>query len=207
MPVGSRSISSSPATRIECRHRERSRTNHSPRHRRVDPESIVQLTFSARVFLAIALSVSSAGAQLPVGSAAPEIDVRTLSDARFQLSALRGHPVIMSFWGTWCPPCREEFPVLAELYRKHHGAGLEVVGVNQRDQELRTTDVQHFVDELSIPFTVVIDPRGRSRRNYRLIGLPTTVFVDSGGVIRHVISGPLGQEQLGLGLASIGIAK
>jgi hypothetical protein len=79
--------------------------------------------------------------------------------------------------------------------------------VNQRDQELRTTDVQHFVDELSVPFTVAIDPRGRSRRNYRLIGLPTTVFVDSGGVIRRVVSGPLGREQLGLGLASIGIAR
>jgi peroxiredoxin len=167
----------------------------------------VQLPLAARVFLATMFAASSAGAQLPAGSAAPEIDVRTLGGARFQLSALRGRPVVMSFWGTWCPPCREEFPVLAEQFRKHHGAGLEVVGVNQGDQELRTSDVQHFVDELSIPFTVVIDPRGRSRRAYRLIGLPTTVFVDTGGVIRRVVSGPLGREQLALGLASIGIAR
>ena len=167
----------------------------------------MQLSLVVRVFLATVLAASAAGAQLPVGSAAPEIDVRKLDGAQFQLSALRGRPVVMSFWGTWCPPCREEFPMLAELYRKHHGTGLEVVGVNQRDQELRTSDVQHFVDELAIPFTVVIDPRGRSRRNYRLFGLPTTVFVDTGGVIRHVISGPLGREQLGLGLASIGITR
>jgi thiol-disulfide isomerase/thioredoxin len=167
----------------------------------------VQSSLAVHVFLATMLAVSGAGAQLPVGSVAPEIDARTLSDTRFQLSALRGRPVIMTFWGTWCPPCREEFPVLAEAYRKHHGAGLEVVGVNQRDQEVRTTDVQHFVDELSIPFTVVLDPRGRSRRSYRLFGLPTTVFVDTGGVIRHVVSGPLGREQLGLGLAAIGITR
>jgi thiol-disulfide isomerase/thioredoxin len=167
----------------------------------------VTSSLAARVFLATMLAVSSAGAQLPVGSAAPEIDVRTLAGARFQLSALRGRSVVMSFWGTWCPPCREEFPVLAELYRKHHGAGLEVVGVNQFDQELRTADVQHFVDELSTPFTVAIDPRGKSRRNYRLIGLPTTVFLDTGGVIRRVVSGPVSREQLGLGLASIGIVQ
>src|SRR5678815_5131345 len=138
MPVDSRSISSSPATRIECRRRDRSRTNHSLATRRVDTEFIVQPWFAARVSLALALCASAASAQLPTGTPAPEIDVRTLAGARFQLSALRGHPVIMSFWGTWCPPCREEFPVLAELYRSHHGAGLEVVGVNQRDQELRT---------------------------------------------------------------------
>jgi len=168
----------------------------------------VQFSPAAHVFLAIVLFASGAGAQLPAGTAAPEIDVRTLGGARFQLSALKGRPVVMTFWGTWCPPCREEFPELAELYRKHHAAaGLEIVAVNQRDQERRTSDVQHFVDEFSVPFTVVIDPRGRSRRSYRLIGLPTTVFVDTGGVIRRVVSGPLGREQLGLGLASIGITR
>jgi cytochrome c biogenesis protein CcmG/thiol:disulfide interchange protein DsbE len=167
----------------------------------------VKSSLAARVLLATMLVASSAGAQLPIGSAAPEIDVRTLGGARFQLSALRGRPVILSFWGTWCPPCRDEFPELADQYRKHHAAGLEVVAVNQFDQELRTADVQHFVDELSVPFTVVIDPRGRSRRNYRLIGLPTTIFLDAAGVIRRVISGPLNREQLGLGLASIGVTR
>ena len=167
----------------------------------------MQIPLAARVFLAITLSASAASAQLPAGTPAPEIDVRTLAGARFQLSALRGHPIVMTFWGTWCPPCREEFPELAGLYGKRHAEGLEIVAVNQRDQELSTSDVQHFVDEFSVPFTVVLDPRGRSRRNYRLLGLPTTVFVDSAGVIRHVVSGPLGRDQLGLGLASIGIAK
>jgi cytochrome c biogenesis protein CcmG/thiol:disulfide interchange protein DsbE len=167
----------------------------------------VRFSLARQVFIAIVLSASDARAQLPVGTPAPEIDVRTLGGARFQLSALRGRPVVMTFWGTWCPPCREEFPQLAGLYGKHHAAGLEIVAVNQRDQELSTSDVQHFVDEFSIPFTVVLDPRGRSRRSYRLFGLPTTVFVDTAGVIRRVVSGPLGRDQLGLGLAAIGITR
>ena len=95
----------------------------------------------------------------------------------------------------------------AELHRTHHAAGLEIVAVNQGDQERRTSDVQRFVDELSLPFTVLIDPRGRSRRNYRLIGLPTTVFVDTSGVIRRVVSGPLGPQQLTLGLEAIGVTR
>jgi peroxiredoxin len=167
----------------------------------------VQLSFVATLSLAVMLGASASGAQLPAGTAAPEIDLRTLGGTRFQLSALRGHPVVMTFWGTWCPPCRDELPELAELYRKHHAAGLEIVAVNQGDQERRTSDVQHFVDELSIPFTVVIDPRGRSRRNYRLIGLPTTVFIDTAGVIRRAVSGPLGPRQLGLGLEAIGAVQ
>lgn len=161
----------------------------------------------AKVSLIVMICASSgANAQLPAGTVAPEIDLRTLGGTRLQLSALRGHPVVVTFWGTWCPPCRDELPELAELYRKHHAAGLEIVAVNQGDQERRASDVQHFVDALSIPFTVAIDPRGRTRRNYRLIGLPTTVFVDSTGVIRRVVSGPLG-KQLALGLEAIGVTR
>ena len=167
----------------------------------------MQRSVIAKLCLVMMLSASGASAQLPVGSPAPEIDLRTLAGTRFQLSALRGRAVILTFWGTWCPPCRDELPELAELHRKHHADGLEIVAVNQGDQELRASDVQHFVDELKIPFAVAIDPRGRTRRNYRLIGLPTTVFVDTAGVIRRVVSGPFGHEQLALGLEAIGVTR
>ena len=100
-----------------------------------------------------------------------------------KLSALRGHPVVLTFWGTWCPPCREEFPRLVAAYKKHHASGLEIVAVNQRDQELSLKDVQAFAVTYGVPFTVALDMRGRSRRTYRLVGLPTTVFIDSAGTI------------------------
>ena len=163
-------------------------------------------TTAVQLCLAVAFA-TTAGAQARIGAPAPEVDLRTLAGTRFQLSALRGRAVVMTFWGTWCLPCRQEFPELAEVFRKHSASGLAVVGVNQRDQELATRDVQRFVDELAVPFTIALDARGRSRRSYRLVGLPTTVFVDTGGIVRRVVSGPTSREQLLLGLASIGVTR
>jgi thiol-disulfide isomerase/thioredoxin len=153
--------------------------------------------------LVLLLPAPAMAQSLAAGSRAPEIELSKLQGGKVKLSNLRGHPVVVTFWGTWCPPCREEFPELDALYRKHHGEGLEVLAVNQRDQELSTKDVQAFVDEFAVTFPVLLDPRGRSRRNFRLIALPTTVFIDSGGIIREVHSGPISRDQLARGVATI----
>lgn len=145
-----------------------------------------------------------ASGQAKAGGKAPEIELPTLGGgAPMKLSALRGHPVLVTFWGTWCPPCREEFPRLVEAYKKYHASGLEIVAINQRDQELSLEDVQSFADTYMVPFIVALDTRGRSRRTYRLVGLPTTVFIDTAGTIRQVQPGPVSPEELARGLALI----
>ena len=141
--------------------------------------------------------------EIQPGKPAPEIDLPRLQGGQIKLSALRGHPVVVTFWGTWCPPCKEEFPELVAAHRKYREAGLEVIAVNQRDQEIRTTDVEAFVKEHKVEFIVAMDQRGKSRRSYRLIGLPTTVFIDAGGIIRQVNSGPIAPSELARGLATI----
>lgn len=136
-------------------------------------------------------------------TAAPEIDLPTLAGGRAKLSKLRGHPVVITFWGTWCPPCKDEFPELVSAHRKYRDLGLEVVAVNQRDQEINTRDVEDFVKAYSVEFIVALDSRGRSRRDFRLVALPTTVFVDAEGVMQTIHSGPLSASELAAGLATI----
>lgn len=158
----------------------------------------------ALVLGAPALGAPALGAQpITPGAAAPEIDLPALTGGRVQLSKLRGHPVIVSFWGTWCPPCRDEFPELVRLHDTHGPAGLVVLGVNARDQERNTKNVKAFLDEFGVSFPVALDQRGRARRTYRLVGLPTTVFIDSVGTIREIHRGAISREQLERGVALI----
>ena len=160
-----------------------------------------------------ALSYSDAAAQriakgsgapgIVSGTAAPDIEFPRLVGGVVKLSELRGHPVVITFWATWCPPCRDEFPVLVAAHRQYREAGLEVIAVNQRDQEVNTKEVEAFAAQYGVEFTVLLDARGRSRRSYRLTALPTTVFVDSAGVIRTFHGGPISARDLARGLATI----
>ncbi len=156
------------------------------------------------VLIALTLAASTTNAQ-PVGpgARAPEVDLPTLAGSRAQLSKLRGHPVVVSFWGTWCPPCRTEFPELVRVQAAYGPAGLFVLAVNGRDQEMSTKTVQQFVDEFSAPFQVALDDHGRARRAFLIQGLPTTVFIDTGGMVREVHRGPITHEELERGLATI----
>ena len=163
---------------------------------------------TSRLWSLLALSTlappaAAVAQEIAQGAPAPEIDLPTLQGGRVKLSSLRGHPVVVTFWGTWCPPCRVEFPELVAAYAKYRASGLEVLAVNQRDQELGNREVQAFVTEFSVDFTVALDPRGKSRRSFRLIALPTTVFVDTAGVVQLVHSGPINRNELARGLATI----
>ena len=158
-----------------------------------------------RLSLAAVMLCAVGAAAQPVreGVPAPEIDLPVLTGGRFELSKLRGHPVVLSFWGTWCPPCREEFPELVRLHETHGPNGLRVIGVNGRHQERSTKNVKEFVDEFRVTFPVALDQRGRAGRAYRLIGLPTTVFVDSAGIIQRIHHGAISRADLESGVAAI----
>jgi peroxiredoxin len=156
------------------------------------------------VAIVLALIGSAAHAQrVAPGAHAPEINLTTLAGGRVKLSTLRGHPVIVTFWGTFCPPCREEFPELLKAQAAHAESGLTVLGVNGTDQEYSTKAVQKFVDDLSVTFAIALDKRGKARDDYLVLGLPTTVFIDTGGVIRKIHRGPIDRATLDTAIAAI----
>ena len=156
----------------------------------------------------LALAASAAGAQsVKAGARAPEIDLPVLTGGRVKLAALRGHPVVVAFWQTWCPSCRSEFPELIKANAAYAAAGLVVVGINDPMQEHSGGDgakhVKLFVDELAVPFQIALDKNGRTRDRFGILTLPTTVFIDADGVVRTINRGPTSRDELERGLATI----
>jgi peroxiredoxin len=129
------------------------------------------------------------------GDTAPDFTLKTLAGDSVRLSDLKGRPVVVNFWGTWCPPCRDEIPMLVAAYDAHRGDSLVILGVNGRDQELSTRVVERFVTDLHVDFPVLLDVKGRTRRRYRVRALPATVFIGTDGTVRAVNFGPLTSEE------------
>ena len=138
------------------------------------------------------------------GRVAPDFLLQTLDGGTLRLSDLRGKPLIVNFWATWCGPCRTEMPDLVETHIAHSDDGLVVVAVNQREAAER---IQPFVDEFGLPFPIALDRRGEIGTSWRIggamEGLPSTYFVDRDGIVRKVILGPLTERNLNEGLALI----
>jgi cytochrome c biogenesis protein CcmG/thiol:disulfide interchange protein DsbE len=136
---------------------------------------------------------------LAVGQFAPELageaDGQPLTDLDGEvvsLAALRGNPVWLSFFATWCPPCQEETPVLRDAYEAYHDDGLEMIAVSV--QETTVGDVAAYAQTYALPYTIGFDASGAVFETYRGYGLPTHVFIDAEGVITDLRYGPLDRE-------------
>jgi cytochrome c biogenesis protein CcmG/thiol:disulfide interchange protein DsbE len=122
------------------------------------------------------------GAQ--TGQIAPPLAATALDGATVDLAALRGRPVIVNFWASWCVPCREEFPLFKErLAVLGPTDGLQVIGVLYKDEpEL----AQRFLDDLVATWPTVDDPDGSLAAAYRVVAPPQTYFIDRDGVVRGI---------------------
>lgn len=126
------------------------------------------------------------------GSLAPDFLLETLEGDEIRLSDLRGKGVIVNMWATWCPPCRREMPQFVAAYDRYREQGLEIVAVNVQESE---SVIRPFVDDFGVDFPVALDRSGDVSEEYRVIGLPTTYFIDREGVVRDAFEGPF-LEQL-----------
>jgi peroxiredoxin len=155
-----------------------------------------------------AIGAATAPAALPLraqtpGDTAPAFTLKTLAGGADSLSGYKGHPVLINFWATWCPPCRDEMPMLTAAYQAHREAGLVVIAVDLTSQEISKQKVRDFVTEFHMPFPVLLDEKGKVFRRYGLRGLPGSIFVGADGVVRAVNPGPITEAALQQHLAEI----
>ena len=99
-------------------------------------------------------------------------------DGTLSLESLRGRPVIVNFWASWCEPCEDEAPLLERAWREHRDEGLVVVGVDFNDFR---ADACRFARENGMTYPLVHDRGGELEKAYGLTGVPETFFVDRQG--------------------------
>jgi len=122
------------------------------------------------------------------GFAAPDFTLDLLGGGEVTLSDLRGAPVMLNLWASWCPPCRAEMPAIQAVYQEYGEEGLVVLAVNATNQDSESAAAA-FVRDHGLTFPVPLDRDGSVSVLYALRGLPTTYFIDREGVIRSVIVG------------------
>lgn len=117
------------------------------------------------------------------GQPVPNVAGTTLDGQPFDLASLRGHPVVINFWGPSCVPCRTEFPLLAEKARLHAADGLVIVGVLTDDPP---DGARAFAGQYGATWPTVIDPGAAIKAAYHVIGRPQSYFVDRAGNLRSI---------------------
>lgn len=123
-----------------------------------------------------------------VGDRAPEYAAPDLDGAEIRLSDLRGRPVLLNVWATWCGPCRVEMPSIQRLYEAHRNRGFVVLAVSV-DAGHAKGAVRQFVEEHGLTFTVLHDPASRVSELFRTRGVPETIVLDAEGTIVKRFSG------------------
>ena len=156
------------------------------------------------VSIAFATLLTAAGpmSAQTLGSPAPDFTLKTLAGETASLSDYTGRPVFLSFWASWCKPCRGEMKDIIAAYDAHKNQHLQVLAINLTDQE-RMKDVRQFRDDFPMPFPVLLDEKGKVRKSYALRGVPTSVFIDARGIVRLVNPGPITSVTIQRGLAEI----
>jgi cytochrome c biogenesis protein CcmG, thiol:disulfide interchange protein DsbE len=146
------------------------------------------------------ITAKASGPAPRVGKAAPEFRIAALDGTPIELSALRGHPVWINFWATWCPPCREESPEIEAAYEQYRDQGLVVVAIDVGEAAATARD---YVQRAGLTYLVGGDPNTDVAATYRVTGLPTHVFIDSDGIVRDIRLGRLGKDTIQQELAKV----
>jgi peroxiredoxin len=128
-----------------------------------------------------------------VGSVAPDFETEDVFGNPVSLSQFRGQPVWLMFWGSWCPPCRAEFPDIQAAYAQLEPKGLRMLGVSLRESPL---DAATYAARNGATFLVLSDPDERDTgAAYPIFNFPTHIFIDKDGVIRSIVLEDMDLEQ------------
>jgi cytochrome c biogenesis protein CcmG/thiol:disulfide interchange protein DsbE len=128
-----------------------------------------------------------------VSRPASDFTLPLFNGGELTLSNLKGKPVVINFWASWCPPCRDEAPILEEVWQLYRERGVTFIGVDIQDKE---EDARAYIEEFDITYPNGQDLDGRITIDYGVGGIPVTFFVDREGMIVSRWVGAINQNLL-----------
>jgi peroxiredoxin len=141
---------------------------------------------TAILVMLIVLSFAAAACQTEgteIGMRAPDFELNTLDGQTVSLSELRGTPVLVNFWATWCGPCTYEMPFLQQVYDEWQQGELVMLAVNIGENANAVTS---FMESYSLSLTVLLDATMEVALSYNIQYIPTTFFIDEKGTIQDI---------------------
>jgi thiol-disulfide isomerase/thioredoxin len=139
---------------------------------------------------------------VPIGSVAPDFTVKPASGgAAVSLRSLRGKPVMVDFWATWCGPCKESLPHTEDIYKNFRSKGLQVMTVSDED----TKTIMDFVKENKYTFPAFTDTDDVMEKAYGIDGIPTIAIIDKDGKLQDFLVGERPEEEVTAALKKVGI--
>ena len=147
--------------------------------------AIAALTFAVTVFVAPAVEAGMAKEEVLKGQAA-DFTLKNKAGGNVRLGELRGTAVMINFWASWCGPCRQELPILNNLYKQYKDMGFVILGVNiDNDPAL----AEKLLKDIKVDFPVLLDPENKVAESYKVDTMPSSVFIDRNGNARMLHRG------------------
>ena len=150
----------------------------------------MRLRLEAVVFLLTLLALASLSCKKnpgpQVGDLAPGFTLPDLDGKTLSLSDLEGRVIVLNYWATWCPPCVDEMPSLQKLHEALDAKGLSVVAVSVDE---RFEDIERFVDNFGLTFTILHDEGMKVSRSYQTFKYPETYIIGRDGRVKSKVVG------------------
>jgi len=149
------------------------------------------------IFLAIGVmgtttATSRSGKEL-VGKKAPSFVAPKVGGQLVSLENYKNKPLVLNFWASWCPPCRDETPGMERIWRKYEDQGVVILGINVQDGE---KEAERYISEFGITFSNALDLDGSITVDYGVTGLPVTFFIDNDSVVTGRWVGSISEDRL-----------
>ncbi|MDH5409377.1 MAG: TlpA family protein disulfide reductase [Gammaproteobacteria bacterium] len=138
------------------------------------------------LFVSIMLAFSGHALASKVSGKAPNFTLKSNTGSNLKLSEFRGQVVMINFWASWCAPCRQEMPLLEDMYKKYKRLGFTILGVNVEEN---SAPAKKLLRSIPVSFPILFDTQNKVSKLYKVSAMPSTVLVDRNGNMRYLHKG------------------